>query len=281
MKAEYFVYTRTRNVDFSLIFTPSEKLCPSHLRLKFIKEVRGIISEKYETRLKDPVWFFSQKDGIVIFGIGAMNRQLSYECTTDTYGRGVRGFFGIIAKAEDVDMLPFDIEFFKNFYNHKLCPLWEIFPPINKQRGVIVEQNLDSYTTISKGESQIKLNIDVDRTVIHPNTIPIDRLISSAMTYTGDVSVIGVLKTRTQATDSDYKFMNCIVSDCCQPEEFKHAMQSGKSDIWNTNLETNSKESEEDSKEDDRRIKKSLRLRLAVFLIILILVLIILMYLIV
>lgn len=272
MKAEYIVYTRTKNVDYKLIFSPSDSLCPTNVRKEFLTEIRGVINvERYESCLEAPVWFYSKKGNLVVFGIGVNNRELSEDCFKDFTGRSVRGFFGIIAREEDLDGLPFDILFFKDFYKQRMCPLWESDSLQAKQKGVLVTQDIKCYKII-KETTSFGINTDVNKTVIYPNSISVEKLISCAMACTDDVNAFGVVMTREHALDTDYHFMNCVVFDCEIKEEIQHEKITSNNNIWNNNYNQNNIEVGIDVQEKKIKTKKVVRLSFAAFLAVLALI---------
>lgn len=273
MTAEYFVYTRSKNIDYKLMFSPSENLCPSQVRKEFRKEVRGVINiERYDQCLESPLWFISKKDDLILFGIGAKNRDLSDECTQDFAGRGVRGFFGFIIKAEEIVELPFDINFFKDFYKDKICPLWDCDSQQFKQTGIPVELDMSKYNTIAKGNTYDVINTDTNKTVIHPIDTSLEWLFSNSLACPENNNVLGIVKSKAHATDEEYKFMNCVVDNISNREERIYKPTTQTIDPWNQTAD-NTKINQ--NPEDEIKRKKVKRLKyLAVFAIIALLALI-------
>ena len=78
MNAQLFVYTRTKNVDYQAIISPSEEFCSKSTRKLFLTQARGIINvEQYEDPLVEPRWLFSKKGNLLLWGIGIQNKMLS------------------------------------------------------------------------------------------------------------------------------------------------------------------------------------------------------------
>lgn len=278
MDIQYFVYTRTFGCDYNLVFSPSEALCSSEIRKEFIEEARGTINvEHYVTCLDRPIWLLSKKNDVVLFGVGIYNNCLCDANNTDKLGRGVRGFFGIIAKADQLKSLPMDLNFFKDFYAKYLSPLWKTDRESLKQKGISVVENLDSYHQVFPLDSGIKLNTESYKSVIFGDDVELEELLANALLYQGTISVVGVLQEKAHAFDPKCKFMNCLVVCNSMRQEKQYANTQGRTDLWSGNMMDDVEKEEQNRKKEEQR-KKELRLRLVAvvgFLILLAIVLLI------
>ena len=158
--SQYFIYTRTRDIDYRTVVSPSDDFCPKETRKKFLKEIRGVIDvETYDDPINSPRWLYSKCDDMILFGVAVMNGMLSKEYSIDFIGRPVRGFFGIIANCTDTPvLLPFDLDFYKFAYNHLIEPIWNLNRDEYKQSSVIVDYCKTTCKMIENKDSNIVLN---------------------------------------------------------------------------------------------------------------------------
>ena len=224
MKAQYFVYTRSKNVDYQTFFSPSEDLCPKNLRKKFLNELRGVIdTDKYDDPLDSPRWFYSCSGGLVLFGVGVMNSELSETCYLDFAARPIRGFFGIVMPYSPKGIcLPMDLNFFKCLYKKYVEPLWG-YEQIQKQNLEIdLGDFADDVNMLYPMNDGIRLNCDKDMCVILGD-MEAETVFASAMTIENDISVVAGFKNKRHAysEDSDYNYMNAIVDGVLERVEKK------------------------------------------------------------
>lgn len=172
MKAQYFIYTRNRKVDYKAILSPSEEFCPKETRKKFLQDIRGLIDiETYDDPLDTPRWLYSCFNGFVLFGLGVMNSNLSDEYNTDFTGRPVRGFFGIVMKyTTESTILPMDINFYRHIYKKEIEPIWEFdndhLPYPVKDIDIDIQ---DGINAIHPASAHIDLNYQENKCVILGN----------------------------------------------------------------------------------------------------------------
>ena len=125
--AQFYIYTRTKELDYRAIAIPSEDFCSKEDRLAFRHEIQGVIDvETYVDELNEPRWFYSKRKNLALFGIGVMNKELSDTCYTDYVGTPIRGFFGVVFKIGEAIELPYDKEFFRKVYKKYVEPIWDI-----------------------------------------------------------------------------------------------------------------------------------------------------------
>lgn len=225
MKAQYFVYTRTRNLDYRTFFSPSEELCPKEIRTKFLKEIRGVIDiETYDDPLNTPRWLYSYSNGLLLFGVGIMNAELSETCKVDFANRPVRGFFGIILSiSNDEIFLPMDINLFRQLYKKYIEPIWELDREHIKIQTIeidIKEYIKDSTHIINPENKDLSLNFHEDKCVILGKVSPEDAF-SRALTLKQEISIVTGFNNKKHAycIDSDYKYKNVIVNNVIEREE--------------------------------------------------------------
>ncbi|MCE1166481.1 MAG: hypothetical protein LWX70_00130 [Sphingobacteriia bacterium] len=122
-----FIYTRTYKDDYRLIASPNESYLPENILWAFIAFSRDVIN------IENPLygdfklarWSIYKYYDYVLFGIGCKNIELS-EHSNDKVGRPVRGFFGVVLKlTEETNILPFDLQYFKDIYRCFISPHWE------------------------------------------------------------------------------------------------------------------------------------------------------------
>lgn len=223
MKAQYFVYTRNRKVDYKALLSPSEEFCPKETRKKFLQEIRGLIDiETYDDPLDTPRWLYSCFNGFVLFGLGVMNSNLSDEYNTDFTGRPVRGFFGVVMKyTTESTILPMDINFYRHIYKKEIEPIWEFdndhLPYPVKDIDIDIQ---DGINAIHPASAHIDLNYQENKCVILGN-VNLKDVFSVALTSSRDITIVTGFNNKKHAfaIDSEYKFMNAIVNGVYEREE--------------------------------------------------------------
>lgn len=220
--SQYFVYTRTNEVDYRIVISPTEDYCPKDIRREFLKEIRGVIDvETYDDPLTSPRWLFSKKSGIILFGVGVMNEMLSHDCTKDYTGRPVRGFIGIVVKSEDNPvLLPIDLDFYKQAYSELIEPIWMLNRDECKQSSVVVDYSQTNSRIVDNSESEISLNTDFTKCRILGDVIP-ELAFQKALNSKNDISVVTGFssKSHAYAMESEYKYLNAIVTGILVKEE--------------------------------------------------------------
>lgn len=223
MKAQYFVYTRNRDIDYKALLSPSEEFCSKETRKKFLKEIRGIIDvETYDDPLDTPRWLYSCSNGLILFGVGIMNSELSDLCNTDFTGRPVRGFFGIVMQYSSIStILPMDLKFFRLLYKKHIEPIWECdkehLP--NPVTDLDIDMQ-DGISVIHPISTNVALNYQKDRCVILGD-VNTEDVLGIALTSSQDITIVTGFNNKKHAfaIDSEYRFMNAIVNGVYEREE--------------------------------------------------------------
>lgn len=225
IKAQYFVYTRNRYIDYKTFFSPSEELCPKETRKKFLKEIRGVIDiETYDDPLNTPRWLYSCSNGLLLFGVGIMNSKLSETYNVDFANRPVRGFFGIVLSVSNSEIcLPMDLKFFSQLYKMYIEPIWELDREHFQTQTIeidIKEFINDCTHLIYPVNKDLSLNYHNDKCVILGNVDSEDAF-SNALTLGHEISIVTGFNNKKHAysVDSDYKYMNAIVNKVTEREE--------------------------------------------------------------
>ena len=225
IKAQYFVYTRNRYIDYKTFFSPSEELCPKETRKKFLKEIRGVIDiETYDDPLNTPRWLYSCSNGLLLFGVGIMNSELSETYNVDFANRPVRGFFGIVLSVSNSEIcLPMDLKFFSQLYKMYIEPIWELDREHFQTQTIeidIKEFINDCTHLIYPVNKDLSLNYHNDKCVILGNVDSEDAF-SNALTLGYEISIVTGFNNKKHAysVDSDYKYMNAIVNKVTKREE--------------------------------------------------------------
>lgn len=223
MDAQYFVYTRGNDIanDYKLMFSPANDFCPDDVRKYFLQQVRGLINiEMYQGNLNSPRWLFSRFSGFILWGVGIMNSQLSDINNSDYANRPVRGFFGIIGKSESLTSLPFDLLYFKKFYQQYIVDLWNTSKDNFKQKGVCVDISFDGYDLIlPKQQANRILNFDEQKTIIWEDTFTPKEMFSDALCGNGNLTCVYGLEEKSHAYNHDYRYYNVIILGVKETEE--------------------------------------------------------------
>ena len=225
IKAQYFVYTRNRYIDYKTFFSPSEELCPKETRKKFLKEIRGVIDiETYDDPLNTPRWLYSCSNGLLLFGVGIMNSELSETYNVDFANRPVRGFFGIVLSVSNSEIcLPMDLKFFSQLYKMYIEPIWELDREHFQTQTIEIDIKKfinDCTHLIYPVNKDLSLNYHNDKCVILGNVDSEDAF-SNALTLGHEISIVTGFNNKKHAysVDSDYKYMNAIVNKVTEREE--------------------------------------------------------------
>ena len=223
--AQFYIYTRTKELDYRAIAIPSEDFCSKEDRLAFRNEIQGVIDvETYVDELNEPRWFYSKRKNLVLFGIGVMNKELSDTCNTDYVGTPIRGFFGVVFKIGEIIDLPYDKEFFRKVYKKYVEPIWNVeYGDDNaKQKIIEVEQSdIDgTYLKIVPQDNHISLNEQVGKCAIL-GKIDCVKVFQQALYNETELSVVTGLNNRNHAyaKEAKYKFLNALVNGIDVREE--------------------------------------------------------------
>lgn len=211
---QYFIYSRNRDNDYKLIYAPNEDHCPSSIRQYFIKQARGVINiEQYPGTLDTPRWFISQKDGIILFGIGIMNHRLSETNNTDYTGTPVRGFFGLVINSKcEEKYVPFDIEFFKNLYQTCMAPIWENPREEFKFIGINALVDKSEFNCIEVKQPTTDVNVSENRVTMFPENIDPSLIIADILSQEVNTSYASNLDAIEHAMADEYFFYNASVN---------------------------------------------------------------------
>ena len=223
--AQFYIYTRTKELDYRAIAIPSEDFCSKEDRLAFRHEIQGVIDvETYVDELNEPRWFYSKRKNLVLFGIGVMNKELSDTCYTDYVGTPIRGFFGVVFKIGEAIELPYDKEFFRKVYKKYVEPIWDIEYGDDNARQKIIEveqSDLDgTYLKIVPQDNHIFLNEQVGKCAIL-GEMDCGKVFQQALYNKTDLSVVTGLNNRNHAyaKEAKYKFLNALVNGVDVREE--------------------------------------------------------------
>ena len=223
MNAHLFVYTRTRNVDYQAIISPSENFCPKQTRKLFLTQARGVINvEQYDDPLVDPRWLFSKRDNLLLWGIGIQNKMLNEDVYKDFTGRPVRGFFGIIIDlSQQEGVIPFDVDFFKRIYTSYILPIWEVEFDTFKKSSIQFDFDVEQFTFIKGSTPTVNLNYDVDKTRIL-GEVKLSDVFSSALSSDADTSIVAGFSSKAHAYAHEYCYENAVVFGIDAPETKIH-----------------------------------------------------------
>jgi len=223
MNAHLFVYTRTRNVDYQAIISPSEDFCPKQTRRLFLTQARGIINvEQYDDPLVEPRWLFSRKDNLLLWGTGVQNKMLSEDVYKDFTGRPARGFFGIIIDCSRQEgVIPFDLEFFKRIYSDYVLPIWDVEFDSFKKSSVSFDFDVEQFRCIKGAEPSVGLNYDINKTLIL-GRVELDAVFSSALSSGEDTSIVSGFSCKAHANAHEYYYANAVVAGTDIPETKIH-----------------------------------------------------------
>lgn len=223
--AQFYIYTRTKELDYRAIAIPSEDFCSKEDRLAFRHEIQGVIDvETYVDELNEPRWFYSKRKNLALFGIGVMNKELSDTCYTDYVGTPIRGFFGVVFKIGEAIELPYDKEFFRKVYKKYVEPIWDIEYGDDNARQKIIEveqSDLDgTYLKIVPQDNHIFLNEQVGKCAIL-GEMDCGKVFQQALYNKTDLSVVTGLNNRNHAyaKEAKYKFLNALVNGVDVREE--------------------------------------------------------------
>lgn len=256
--AQFYIYTRTKELDYRAIAIPSEDFCSKEDRLAFRHEIQGVIDvETYVDELNEPRWFYSKRKNLVLFGIGVMNKELSDTCNTDYVGTPIRGFFGVVFKIGEIIDLPYDKEFFRKVYKKYVEPIWNVeYGDDNaKQKIIEVEQSdIDgTYLKIVPQDNHISLNEQVGKCAIL-GKIDCVKVFQQALYNETELSVVTGLNNRNHAyaKEAKYKFLNALVNGVDVREEQETIKPITKQEYpTQTNYQTS--EIPKKSKKDNRQ----------------------------
>lgn len=223
--AQFYIYTRTKELDYRAIAIPSEDFCSKEDRLAFRHEIQGVIDvETYVDELNEPRWFYSKRKNIVLFGIGVMNKELSDTCNTDYVGTPIRGFFGVVFKIGEIIDLPYDKEFFRKVYKKYVEPIWNVeYGDDNAKQKIIEVKQSDidgTYLKIVPQDNHISLNEQVGKCVIL-GKMDCVKVFQQALYNETELSVVTGLNNRNHAyaKEAKYKFLNALVNGVDVREE--------------------------------------------------------------
>lgn len=223
--AQFYIYTRTKELDYRAIAIPSEDFCSKEDRLAFRHEIQGVIDvETYVDELNEPRWFYSKRKNIVLFGIGVMNKELSDTCNTDYVGTPIRGFFGVVFKIGEIIDLPYDKEFFRKVYKKYVEPIWNVeYGDDNAKQKIIEVKQSDidgTYLKIVPQDNHISLNEQVGKCAIL-GKMDCVKVFQQALYNETELSVVTGLNNRNHAyaKEAKYKFLNALVNGVDVREE--------------------------------------------------------------
>ena len=218
---QLIIYTRNRDVDYRMVITPDENLCPSDTRKYFRKLIRGAIDvDTYDDPLTEPRWLYARKGNVILFGVATMLEQFNTECYTDFTGRNVRGFYGIIIDATiDSISLPYDLNFFEAIHKKIIEPYWNAAKNDFVRKNIEIDLSEDVIETISEHEYNLLLNTDKYSCQILGD-VDIKDALQSAISYKSDISLITGFNTKQHAfaSEADYSYMNAIVNGVHETE---------------------------------------------------------------
>ncbi len=226
---QLIIYTRNRDVDYRMVITPDESLCPADTRKYFRKLIRGAIDvETYDDPLNEPRWLIARKDNVILYGVAIMLEIFGTDCCTDFTGRNVRGFFGIVVDASDDDVkLPFGIEFFRAVNNKYIEPLWDSTKEEFIRKSI--EADIEEYDgeTISGVDKTIFMNVSTEQCLIL-GKVDLKSALESALACKCDISMVTGFNSKHHAfaDEADYDFMNAIVNSVNEPETHKKEFQA-------------------------------------------------------
>lgn len=213
-KPQLIIYTRNRDVDYRMVITPDENMCPSDTRKYFRKLIRGAIDvDTYDDPLTEPRWLYARKGNVILFGVATMLEQFNTECFTDFTGRNVRGFYGIIFDATtDSISLPYDLSFFEALNKKFIEPYWNDSKDDLVRKSIEIDFSEYDVEYISVSEVHLQLNTD-NHTCLILGDVNIKDALQSAISYKNNISLITGFNTKQHAfaTEADYNYMNAIV----------------------------------------------------------------------
>lgn len=221
---QLIIYTRNRDVDYRMVITPDESLCPADTRKYFRKLIRGAIDvETYDDPLDEPRWLIARKDNVILYGVATMLEIFGTDCCTDFTGRNVRGFFGIVLADSDNDIkLPFGIDFFQAVNKKYIEPLWTSAKEDFIRKSI--EADIDEYDgeTITGVDKTIIMNVNTEQCFIL-GKVDLKSALESALACKCDISMISGFNSKHHAfaDEADYDFMNAIVNSVNEPETHK------------------------------------------------------------
>ena len=229
MESRLLVYTRTKHIDYRLICKPEDEFCPKEVINVFITQGRGLMNtDDYHGELEKPRWLYSKIGKFHLWGISCLNKILNIEYGQDYTGTNIRGFIGIIYKTEQIDEIPFDVNFFRNVYCNLISKIWD-----DKNSNAIVGENTintDAYNFISLSTQKLDVNTHKSICKIFHQGTNIEDLISSILSFRSDISLAIGLDDISHASSSKYGYMNAIVhgNELDRTIEIKYSMQSPK-----------------------------------------------------
>lgn len=225
MKPQLIIYTRNQNVDYRMIVSPNESLCPPVTRKYFRDMIRGALNiETYDDPLTSPRWVLVRKDDCILFGVAELLVHFSSDYHTDYTGRGVRGFFGLVYDAANPEInLPLDVDFFKRLNEEYIVPLWTALEDQFIRVGIEIDIDTDNSTFLPKALYWNEINFDPRKTVILGETNPVT-VLAEAFASNRDVSVVTGFNNKNHAyaptvPNSEYRFMNVLVNGVTAREE--------------------------------------------------------------
>ena len=223
MNAQLFVYTRTKNVDYQVLISPTEDLCPKSTRKHFLSQARGTINvELYDDPFTEPRWLLSRKGNLLLWGIGIQNKDLNEDFYKDFTGRPVRGFFGIVLNlSEQEAALPFDLSFFRKIYLTYIVPIWDVEFDALKKSSVGFDFDITTFNCIRKESAPVKLNHDIDKTLIL-GKVDLNDTFATALSSCNDISVVSGFSSKSHAFAHEYLYTNAVVIGIEEPETKNH-----------------------------------------------------------
>lgn len=229
---QYFIYSRNRDNDYKLIYAPNEEHCPSSVRQYFIKQARGVINiEQYPGTLDTPRWLISQKDGIILFGMGIMNHRLSETNNTDYTGTPVRGFFGLIINPKyEEKYVPYDITFFKKLYQTCIDPIWQNPREEFKFIGTNAIIDKSEFNCIEAKQLNSKINVYENKITVFPENIDPSLIIADILSQEINTSYVSNLDAIEHATADEYCFYNASVNGIEEQSTKSKGHHSAKED---------------------------------------------------
>lgn len=215
-----FCYTRTKNLDYRNVYGVDVSICPQPIQDIFLSRISALLSKTADENLKDPVYVYFRQDGVILYGIACLNSVLSADfCLEKTNGR-VRGFFGVIEKANDVVQdIPYSLDFYIKLYEKYIVPKWSSFTfHYNENIELDIPINVSDSVINPLSGGTLNNDLNICRVFLSPRLSK--KLLSEALAYKGNMSIAIGISDKEQVTEDNFSLMNATLKkDECRSYE--------------------------------------------------------------
>lgn len=208
MKIQYYCYTRNVRLDYGNYLLP---LNLSNSQIDSVqKQVLSVLSDN-RIKLASPKWLLIKFKDAIVWGFCGWNSLLSESYFRDHVGRPVYGFFSIVISEYSMNdiTIPYDIEYFKEFYAEKIAPYWDSRKIPN---NTAIDVHIDHLKYVRAAQNNYVELLNTDTFQCQSlGELDKEGVIAAALTL-DNVSLLIDNDNIEQATNRNGSFMNCLSS---------------------------------------------------------------------